>query len=157
MTSITYPESQRYYRFELEVILEQAQSANGSGGTESMRKPKQFFVYIMTNGPRHHVLYTGITGNLPHRVFDHKNKMGSPFTTKYGLTHLVYYEMFCYPTDAIAREKQIKGWLRKKKLELIESMNPHWKDLAAEWQNAYKPDGRGLNGLFAPDPSRCSG
>jgi len=64
-----------------------------------MRKAKHFHVYIMTNGPRSHVLYTGVTGNLPQRVFEHKNKVGSRFASKYNLTRLVYYEMFCYPTE----------------------------------------------------------
>jgi putative endonuclease len=121
-----------------------------------MRKPKHFYVYIMTNGPRSHVLYTGITGNLSRRVFEHKNKIGSVFTSKYNLTRLVYYEMFCYPTDAIAREKQIKGWRRNRKLELINGMNPHWRDLAADWQNVYQPE-KTVNELLAPDPSRPFG
>jgi putative endonuclease len=104
-----------------------------------MRKPKRFVVYIMTNGPRHHVLYIGITGNLVHRVFQHKNKLVLGFTSRYNITRLVHYEMFFYPDAAIAREKQLKGWLRRRKIELIESMNPHWHDLAARWYDVYKP------------------
>jgi putative endonuclease len=73
-----------------------------------MRKPKRFHVYIMTNGPRFHVLYTGITGNLGRRVFQHKNKLVPGFTSRYNLTRLVYYECFVYPDAAIAREKKLK-------------------------------------------------
>ena len=104
-----------------------------------MRKPKRFWVYIMTNRPRSHVLYTGITSELPQRVFQHKNKVHPGFTSRYNLTRLVYYEMFYRAGDAIAREKQIKGWLRIKKIRLIESMNPRWEDLAAGWGEQYKP------------------
>ena len=107
-----------------------------------MRKPKHFYVYIMTNGPRPHVLYTGMTGNLPRRVFEHKSKLSTGFTSRYNLTRLVYYEMFAYPAEAIAREKEIKGWRRSKKIALIQAMNPHWHDLTAEWQDVYKPVNR---------------
>ena len=104
-----------------------------------MRKPKRFHVYIMTNGPRSHVLYTGITGNLSRRVFQHKNKLVPGFTRRYNLTRLVYYECFVYPDAAIAREKEIKGWRRSKKIRLIESMNPRWLDLAESWTKLYMP------------------
>jgi putative endonuclease len=89
-----------------------------------MRPPKQFFVYIMTNAPKPAVLYAGITGNLPHRVWQHKNRLTPGFTSRYNLTRLVYYERFFYPDAAIFREKEIKGWRRSKKIKLIESMNP---------------------------------
>ncbi|MFZ1008419.1 MAG: GIY-YIG nuclease family protein [Candidatus Sulfotelmatobacter sp.] len=105
-----------------------------------MRKPKQFFVYIMTNNPRSAVLYAGVTGDLRHRVWQHKNKLVPGFTSRYNLTVLVYYETFCYPDAAIAREKEIKGWRREKKIKLINVMNPKWDDLAKEWQNLYKPE-----------------
>jgi putative endonuclease len=105
-----------------------------------MRKPKHFYVYIMANNARDHVLYTGVTGNLSRRVFQHKHKQIPGFTSRYNVTRLVYYEIFCYPDMAIAREKEIKGWRRSKKIALIEGMNPHWHDLAAEWENVYKPD-----------------
>lgn len=104
-----------------------------------MRKPKHFYVYIMTNNQRSHVLYTGITGDLPRRVHEHKRKLTPGFTSLYNLTRLAYCEMFSYPGDAIAREKEIKGWVRSKKIKLIESMNPHWHDLAADWEDLYKP------------------
>jgi putative endonuclease len=102
-----------------------------------MRKPKCFYVYIMTNGPRSHILYTGVTGNLDRRVFEHKNKVLHGFTNRYNLTRLVYFESFVYPDAAIDREKQIKGWRRSKKVRLIESTNPHWNDLAADWEKPY--------------------
>ena len=105
-----------------------------------MRPPKQFFVYIMTNGPKPAVLYAGITGNLPRRVWQHKNKLIPGFTSRYNLSCLVYYEPFFYPDAAIAREKEIKGWRRSKKIKLIESMNPKWEDLAKDWGSEYKPD-----------------
>jgi putative endonuclease len=104
-----------------------------------MGRPKHFYVYIMTNNQRSHVLYTGITGDLPRRVFEHKNKLIPGFTSRYKLTRLVYCEMFNYPGDAIQREKGIKSWVRSKKIKLIESTNPHWHDLAADWEDLYKP------------------
>jgi putative endonuclease len=105
-----------------------------------MRPPKQFFVYIMTNGPKPAVLYTGITGNLTRRVWQHKIKLAPGFTSRYNLTRLVCYERFFHPDAAINREKEIKGWRRSKKIKLIESMNPRWEDLAKDWENVYKPD-----------------
>jgi putative endonuclease len=105
-----------------------------------MRQPKRFYVYIMTNSPRSAVLYTGITGNLAHRVWQHKGKLVPGFTSRYNLTRLVYFELFYYPDAAIAREKEIKGWRRSKKIKSIEEMNPKWDDLARDWQSQYKPD-----------------
>lgn len=89
---------------------------------------KDYYVYIMTNKSR--TLYTGVTNNLSRRVFEHKNKLIEGFTKKYNIDKLVYFEIFNNPDDAIRREKQIKGWLRKKKIDLIESLNPQWKDLS---------------------------
>jgi len=116
-----------------------------------MRNPKRFCVYIMTNGPRHHVLYVGVTRNLVQRVFQHKNKLIAGLTSRYNLTRLVYYEAFFYPYAAIEREKQLKGWIRRRKIELIESMNPHWHDLAARWYELYKPSRHSVKST--PDPS----
>jgi len=104
-----------------------------------MRAPKRFHVYIVTNSPKSGVLYVGITGNLPRRVSQHKNKLFPGFTSRYNLTRLVYYEQFVYPDAAISREKEIKGWRRSKKIALIETMNPKWDDLARDWQDVYKP------------------
>lgn len=94
----------------------------------------------MTNTPRSATLYTGITGNLIRRVWQHKNHLIPGFTSRYNITRLIYYEEFAYPDSAIAREKEIKGWRREKKLRLIQSMNPRWEDLAKDWQDIYKPD-----------------
>ncbi|HJT01650.1 MAG TPA: GIY-YIG nuclease family protein [Terriglobales bacterium] len=106
-----------------------------------MRPAKHFYVYIMTNRPRSHVLYTGVTGNLPRRMFEHKNKLEPGFTARYNLTRLVYYELFHHPRAAIEREKQIKGWTRSKKIALVTEFNPKWDDLAANWHHRFKPDG----------------
>ena len=92
---------------------------------------RQYYVYIMTNKSK--TLYTGVTNDLQRRVFEHKNKLIGGFTKKYNITKLVWYQVTNELTSAIAREKQIKGWLRKKKIALIESMNPEWKDLSEEW------------------------
>jgi putative endonuclease len=75
------------------------------------------------------VLYTGMTNNLIRRVYEHKEKIIDGFTKKYNCTKLVYYEIFNDPYNAIAREKQIKAGSRKKKIDLINAMNPKWKDL----------------------------
>jgi putative endonuclease len=85
----------------------------------------------MTNKSR--TLYTGVTNNLERRVYEHKNKLIPGFTSKYNITKLVYYESGDDISVAIAREKQIKGWLRVKKIALIESVNPEWNDLSEEW------------------------
>jgi len=92
---------------------------------------KSYYVYIMTNKSR--TLYTGVTNNLERRVYEHKHKLVLGFTSKYNITQLIYYEETNDVQEALAREKQIKGWLRSKKVALIESMNPEWKDLSLEW------------------------
>ncbi len=92
---------------------------------------KQYYVYIMTN-KKNNVLYTGVTNNLAKRVYEHKEKLVSGFTTKYNINKLVYYEMLDDIYNAIKREKQIKGGSRQKKIELINSLNPQWKDLYDE-------------------------
>lgn len=92
---------------------------------------QQYYVYIMTNNSR--TLYTGVTNNLERRVFEHKNHSIKGFTAKYKIAKLVYFEETNDVLAAIEREKQIKGWLRCKKIALIESINPSWQDLSAEW------------------------
>jgi putative endonuclease len=92
---------------------------------------KQYYIYIMTNRSR--TLYTGVTSDIAGRVYQHKAGTGSKFTSKYKINRLVYYEEFSYIEEAITREKQIKGWVRRKKIELIESTNPTWDDLSSEW------------------------
>ena len=85
----------------------------------------------MSNESR--MLYVGVTNDLHKRVFQHKSKFIPGFTQKYNLYKLVYFEMFGDIRTAIAREKQIKGWLRSKKVALIIVENPQWKDLAENW------------------------
>lgn len=87
-----------------------------------------FYVYIHTNKP-YGRLYTGMTNHLVTRSRQHKSKQINGFTSRYNLDQLVWFEEHMHAVDAIAREKQIKGWSRKKKIELIEAMNPTWKDL----------------------------
>jgi len=96
----------------------------------SYRNMKQYYIYIMTNKSK--TLYIGVTDNLERRVYEHKNKLIEGFTKKYNITKLVYYEMTNDVLSAIEREKQIKGWLRRKKIALIEAMNPKWADLSEE-------------------------
>ena len=92
---------------------------------------REYYVYIMTNKSR--TLYTGVTNDLMRRVYEHKNKLVEGFTSRYNIQYLVYYESTSSIYSAIEREKQIKGLLRAKKLALINSMNPEWKDLSEEW------------------------
>ncbi len=92
---------------------------------------KHFYVYIMTNHSR--TLYTGVTNDLLRRVLEHKSGTGSAFTSKYKIDQLVYFETSSDIKAALEREKQIKGWLRAKKIALIESVNPGWQDLSADW------------------------
>ena len=89
---------------------------------------EQYYVYIMTN-KNNTVLYTGVTNDLKRRAYQHKHKMCEGFTKKYNVTKLVYYEIFQDPYYAITREKQIKAGSRRKKIELINSVNAEWKDL----------------------------
>jgi len=95
---------------------------------------KQYYVYIMAN--RSQTLYTGVTNNLQRRMYEHRRHLVAGFTSKYHITRLVYFEETSDVYAAIAREKNIKGWLRSKKIALIESMNPDWQDLSEEWQGA---------------------
>ena len=92
---------------------------------------RQSYVYIITN-KTNRVLYTGVTSNLSKRIYEHINKFVEGFSKKYHLTKLVYYEICDSIEVAIRREKQIKGWLRAKKIVLIQDRNPKWKDLYDE-------------------------
>jgi len=93
---------------------------------------QNYYVYILTNKSK--TLYIGVTNDLNRRLFEHKNKIIEGFTKKYNIGKLVYYETFTDPNEAIKREKQIKGWLGIKKINLIETLNPEWKDLSEEWK-----------------------
>lgn len=86
------------------------------------------YIYLLTN-KHNNVLYTGVTNDLIRRVYEHKNKLVAGFTQKYNVDRLVYYEVCGSIVVAIEREKQIKGWSRKKKQDLINTLNPEWEDL----------------------------
>ncbi len=92
---------------------------------------QQYFVYIMTN-KFNAVLYTGVTNDLKRRVWQHKEKLVEGFTERYNVTKLVHYEACDDVRAAIAREKQIKGGSRQKKIDLVNSMNPEWRDLCED-------------------------
>ena len=92
---------------------------------------KECYIYIMTN-KRNTVLYTGVTNDLIRRIYEHKSKIVESFTKRYNVNKLVYYEMYEDISQAIAREKQIKAGSRQKKINLINSINPEWKDLYLE-------------------------
>ena len=99
-------------------------------------KQKTYYVYILTN--RSKTLYTGVTGNLEQRVWQHKHHVFSGFTADYKIDRLVYFERYSSIHSAIAREKQIKGYTRLKKIALIVSQNPAWKYLSAEWYRRHR-------------------
>jgi putative endonuclease len=94
-------------------------------------RAKPYCVYIMTNFDNT-VLYIGVTGDLPRRIYQHKHKLTSGFTARYNICKLVYYETTMDVKAAIGREKQLKGGSRQNKIRLISSINPEWKDLAEE-------------------------
>ena len=91
-----------------------------------------YYVYIMTNS-RTTTLYIGMTNDLERRVFEHKKKLFEGFTKRYNLDRLVYFEETDEVHSALAREKQLKGWLRRRKAALVETMNANWQDLRAGW------------------------
>src|SRR5882724_12983188 len=98
---------------------------------------KAFYVYMMTNQSRV-VLYTGITNSLMRRMWQHQSGEIGGFTKSYKVNRLVYYECFDDPRDAIAREKEIKGWRREKKNALVETKNPKWGGFIADAFSAYE-------------------
>ena len=96
-----------------------------------MSKNHQYYIYILTN--KSGTIYVGVTNNIKRRIYQHKNKLVEGFTKKYNIDILLYYEPFSDVYSAIAREKMIKGWVRKKKIELINTINPDWIDLSSDW------------------------
>ena len=92
---------------------------------------KRYYVYILANASK--TLYTGMTNDLERRIYEHKHKIIPGFAKRYNLTRLVYFEDTTEVKQAIAREKEIKGWVRQKKIALIESTNPGWDDLSCNW------------------------
>ena len=107
------------------------------GVTAYYYRMRDYYVYILTSQAR--VLYIGVTNDLERRLFEHRQKLIPGFTRKYNVTQLVYFEMFGDIRDAIAREKQLKGWRREKKVVLIESLNPLWQELTVAWQPQRDP------------------
>jgi putative endonuclease len=104
------------------------------------RRDHHYSVYILTN--RSKTLYTGVTNNLRRRIWEHKIGSGSQFCKRYQIDRLVYYEGFDDVRYAIDREKRIKGWLRVRKIRLIVSVNPAWRDLSEGWydRHLYQPE-----------------
>jgi len=92
---------------------------------------RTYYVYLMASRSR--VLYTGVTNDLTRRVKEHKEGLTGGFTKKYRITRLVHFEAFLDVRDAIVREKEIKGWMRYRKIRLVEGRNPAWEDLAHDW------------------------
>jgi putative endonuclease len=90
-----------------------------------------YFIYLLASRSR--VLYVGVTNDLERRVFEHKHKLVRGFTAKYDVDRLLYFEPTSNVLAAIAREKEIKGWRRSRKVALIESINPSWQDLSSDW------------------------
>ncbi|KKR03463.1 MAG: Excinuclease ABC subunit C [Parcubacteria group bacterium GW2011_GWF2_39_13b] len=108
------------------------------------RMKKQYYVYIAAN-KNNTVLYTGITNNLFKRAFEHKNKLTAGFSSRYNINKIIYYEIFNNPKEAILAEKRIKGWTRKKKIDLIKSKNLEFKDLLDFECRDSSPAKRGQN------------
>jgi putative endonuclease len=101
-----------------------------------------YYTYIVAS--RSHTLYIGMSGNLSGRIFAHKRKLHEGFSADYNCNRLVWYQQFVRVENAIAREKQLKGWRREKKIALIEKSNPTWQDLSKGWyteeQLAWEPN-----------------
>ena len=102
---------------------------SGEPGIHNHMRPKSaFYVYILASG-KHGTLYIGVTNNVVRRVYEHRQRAVPSFTSRYGVTKLVYFEIYDDPESAIAREKKIKRWRRDWKIRLIEENNPDWVDL----------------------------
>ncbi|HEV7589538.1 MAG TPA: GIY-YIG nuclease family protein [Longimicrobium sp.] len=91
---------------------------------------RSFYVYVLSNASR--TLYVGVTNDLVRRVWEHKQGSVPGFTSKYHVTQLVWFEQTINIAAAVAREKQLKGWVRAKKVALVSATNPQWRDLAEE-------------------------
>jgi len=99
---------------------------------------RDYYVYLLTN--RSGTLYTGVTNDIQRRLYEHRNKLVEGFTKKYNIDMLVYYEATSDVGEALIREKQIKAWRRSKRIALIESTNPQWRDLSEGWYSSPPPD-----------------
>ncbi len=129
---MSYRAKQRVFRCEVEI-------SPGRVHCEEQMSTRDYFVYILTNNSND-VLYVGVTNNLGRRLVEHKQHLVEGFTDEYNVTKLVYYERSGSVTDAIAREKQLKGWTRKKKFQLINSVNSELKDLSEEYSLLFEKD-----------------
>jgi putative endonuclease len=94
---------------------------------------REYYVYILCNESG--TLYTGMTNDLNRRAYEHRHQLHDGFTKRYNVCRVVYYETYADVREAIAREKQIKAWRRSKKLDLIRSLNPYWRDLTLDWDD----------------------
>ena len=92
-----------------------------------------YYTYILANW-NNRVLYIGVTNNLERRLYEHKNGLADGFTKKYKVHKLVYFDCTADVRSAIAREKQLKGWTREKKEQLVRETNPTWRDLSLDWE-----------------------
>ena len=122
--------------------------------TLNMPRPRTYYVYILTN--RSGTLDVGVTNDLARRLAQHAGATPNTFAARYACSRLVYVEATSQPLAAIAREKQLKGWVRRKKIALINRVNPGWSDLAAEWGLHVERD-RSADNAPGPDPSLRSG
>ena len=114
------------------ILSDSEESRNRKETSMQLSKTNQYFVYIVTNR-RKTTLYAGMTNDLHRRMYEHKNGLTKGFSKRYNLTNLMYYEETTSVEATIAREKEIKGWVRRKKVALIEGFNPRWEDLSREW------------------------
>ncbi len=94
-------------------------------------RERTYFTYVMASRSR--TLYVGVTGDMSRRAFQHKEKKYYGFTARYNCHRLVWFQRFSEVSDAIQREKELKGWTRAKKIALVEAVNPTWEDLSARW------------------------
>ena len=118
------------------------------------RDERVYYTYIVAS--RSHTLYIGVTGDLHQRIFQHKQKAFEGFSATYNCNRLVWFERFGSPGDAIAREKQLKGWIPAKKIALIERMNPAWVDLSEGWY-LIDPSRKGAQVETTAGPSTSQG
>jgi len=107
-----------------------------------VQERKSYFVYVM--GSLSGTLYIGVTSHPEQRVHEHKQHAVKGFTSKYNVDRLLYWETYDDVRNAIDREKKLKGWRRSRKIELIESLNPHWVDLSREWYQSLRDCGRSI-------------
>ena len=137
MITVIYHKSTKKSRGENENFVKITCHPEGTEGSPAYAGTlnMQYYIYILTN--KSNTLYTGVSNNLERRVLQHqlKEKKNS-FTAKYNINKLIFYEEFNNPEDAIAAEKKIKGWTRKKKMALIKSINPEFKNLFEESQTS---------------------